>query len=115
MKRTWIMAVLIAFVGAGALTVAELAACGVGAVFVPYPYAVDDHQTANALQFVAAGAAVLIPEHEMTAARLASELDALLPDRAKLIHMAEQARVQAKPDAARDLACACVEFAAVQS
>lgn len=96
---------------AGALTVAELAACGVGAVLVPYPYATDDHQTENAAHFVAAGAAVLIPEPDLSATRLAAELALLCGDRARLRRMALQARNQAKPNAARDLADACLEIA----
>jgi UDP-N-acetylglucosamine--N-acetylmuramyl-(pentapeptide) pyrophosphoryl-undecaprenol N-acetylglucosamine transferase len=98
---------------AGALTMAELAACGVGAVLVPYPFAIDDHQTKNAAQFVAAGAATVIAESELTPARLAAELGTLCRDRARLLRMAEQARRQAKPRAATDLAEACLELAGV--
>lgn len=96
---------------AGALTVSELAACGVGAVLVPYPFAIDDHQTKNAARFVAAGAAVLLPESELSAARLAAELERLCRDRAVLLGMAERARSQARPKAAQDLAEACLELA----
>ena len=62
----------------GALTVAELAAAGVGAVLVPFPAAVDDHQTRNAAFLVDAGAATLLPQSELTAGRLAAELRAYL-------------------------------------
>ncbi len=96
---------------AGALTVTELAACGVGAILVPFPYAVDDHQTENARRFVAAGAAVLIPERELDAGRLGRELERLLSDRGLLLRMAEQARAQARPDAAEQLADACLRYA----
>lgn len=96
---------------AGALTVAELAACGVAALLVPYPYAIDDHQTKNAAQFVTAGAAVLIAESDLTPARLTAELRDLGRDRARLLRMAEHARLQAKPRAAQDLADACLELA----
>lgn len=96
---------------AGALTVAELAACGVGAILVPFPYAVDDHQTENARRFVAAGAAVLLPERDLDATRLGSELEGLLSDRACLLQMAEKARSQARPDAAEQLADACLRHA----
>ncbi len=96
---------------AGALTVAELAACGVGAILVPFPYAVDDHQTENARRFVAAGAAVLLPERELDASRLARELEQLLSDRTRLLRMAEAAREQARPDAAEQLAEACLRHA----
>ena len=59
---------------AGALTIAELTAAGVGAILVPYPYAVDDHQTANAAFLTQAGAAELFPQHEMTAEKLCEKL-----------------------------------------
>lgn len=94
---------------AGALTIAELAAAGVGAVLVPYPYAVDDHQTRNAEHLVAAEAAVLIPEPELTPQRLASLLQEL--DRARLLAMAGHARALARPEAARAVAEACLSVA----
>lgn len=96
---------------AGALTLAELAAVGVAAILVPYPYAVDDHQTKNAAHFVAVGAAVLIAEQDLSAARLAQELGTLLGQRARLLEMSERARNLARPAAARDLAAACIELA----
>jgi UDP-N-acetylglucosamine--N-acetylmuramyl-(pentapeptide) pyrophosphoryl-undecaprenol N-acetylglucosamine transferase len=96
---------------AGALTIAELAAAGVGAILVPYPYAVDDHQTKNAAQFVNAGAGVLIAETDLSAGSLASELETLFAQRARLARLSEQARRLARPDAARQLADACVELA----
>jgi UDP-N-acetylglucosamine--N-acetylmuramyl-(pentapeptide) pyrophosphoryl-undecaprenol N-acetylglucosamine transferase len=96
---------------AGALTLAELAAVGVAAILVPYPHAVDDHQTKNAAQFVAVGAAVLIAEKDLSAARLARELETLLSQRARLLEMSERARNLARPAAARDLAAACIELA----
>lgn len=97
---------------AGALTLAELTAAGLGAVLVPFPHAVDDHQTRNAEALVAAGAAELIPECDLNVERLAQRLDALLADRARLLAMAEAARTLAKPDAADVIARACVEVAA---
>jgi UDP-N-acetylglucosamine--N-acetylmuramyl-(pentapeptide) pyrophosphoryl-undecaprenol N-acetylglucosamine transferase len=97
---------------AGALTLAELTACGLGAVLVPFPHAVDDHQTRNAEALVAAGAAELIQERDLKTNDLAQRLTALLGDRTKLIAMAEAARTLAKPDAAADIARACVEVAA---
>jgi UDP-N-acetylglucosamine--N-acetylmuramyl-(pentapeptide) pyrophosphoryl-undecaprenol N-acetylglucosamine transferase len=93
---------------AGALTVAELAAAGVASVLVPYPHAVDDHQTANAQFLVNAGGAVLLPQNELTAeiiARLVSE------ERSQLMQMAMQARSQAKPDATAEVAHICAEIA----
>ena len=97
---------------AGALTLAELTAAGLGAVLVPFPHAVDDHQTRNAEALVAAGAAELIQERDLNVQQLAQRLDALLADRAHLLAMAEAARALAKPDAAVVIARACLEVAA---
>ena len=95
---------------AGALTVAELAAAGVAGVLVPYPHAVDDHQTANARFLVDTGGAVLMPQSELTAEGLARWL--VNTDRERLMHMAQQARAQAKPQAAEDVAQICEALAA---
>lgn len=94
---------------AGALTVSELAAVGVAAVLVPFPAAVDDHQTFNAQYLVREGAAVLIADRDLTAERLAAELKELCAGRGKLLAMAERARLVAKPRAAEELAAACLE------
>jgi len=96
----------------GALTVSELAAAGVGAVLVPFPAAVDDHQTHNAQYLVKEGAAVLIADRELTAERLCDELQRLCAGRGKLLAMAERARLLAKPEAAAELAKSCLEMAA---
>ena len=88
----------------GALTVSELAAVGVGAVLVPFPAAVDDHQTVNAQYLVREGAAVLIADRDLTAERLAAELQGLCAGRGKLLAMAERARLVARPRAAEELA-----------
>jgi UDP-N-acetylglucosamine--N-acetylmuramyl-(pentapeptide) pyrophosphoryl-undecaprenol N-acetylglucosamine transferase len=93
----------------GALTVSELAAVGVAAVLVPFPAAVDDHQTFNAQYLVREGAAVLIADRDLTAERLAAELKELCAGRGKLLAMAERARLVAKPRAAEDLAAVCLE------
>lgn len=93
---------------AGALTVSEIAAAGVAAIFVPFPAAVDDHQTLNARFLVERDAAVLIPERELTAERLAAEIVRLASDRNLLVTMAERARELARPDATRKLADACL-------
>jgi UDP-N-acetylglucosamine--N-acetylmuramyl-(pentapeptide) pyrophosphoryl-undecaprenol N-acetylglucosamine transferase len=97
---------------AGALTIAELTAAGLGSLLVPFPHAVDDHQTRNAQTLVDAGAAELIQEHDLDTAVLASRLRALLGDRMRLMTMASAARGLAKPDAAATIARACIEVAA---
>jgi UDP-N-acetylglucosamine--N-acetylmuramyl-(pentapeptide) pyrophosphoryl-undecaprenol N-acetylglucosamine transferase len=93
----------------GALTVSELAAVGVGAVLVPYPHAVDDHQTANARYLVAGGAARLLPQAELDAPRLAGLLQGLLAGRENLLEMARAARALGRPDATRQVADHCME------
>jgi UDP-N-acetylglucosamine--N-acetylmuramyl-(pentapeptide) pyrophosphoryl-undecaprenol N-acetylglucosamine transferase len=94
---------------AGALTISELAAVGVAAVLVPFPAAVDDHQTVNAQFLVREGAAVLIADRDLTPERLATELRSLCEGRGKLLAMAERARLVARPHAAEELAAACYE------
>ena len=96
---------------AGALTVSELAAAGVGAILVPFPAATDDHQTRNAAILVDDGAAVMIAERDLSSERLAAELVRLCSGRGRLLAMAERARSLAKPRATQDLADACVELA----
>ena len=96
---------------AGASTVAELAAAGVGAVLVPFPAAVDDHQTRNGEYLVRAGAAVLIPEARLSAAKLAETLRGLLADRARLLAMAQAARGAAWSQAERVIADVVLETA----
>ncbi|MEA3241835.1 MAG: glycosyltransferase, partial [Pseudomonadota bacterium] len=89
-------------------TVAELAAVGVASILVPYPYAVDDHQTANAHYLVEAGAAVLLPQSHMTPRHLAEQLK-LLQQPERLITMAKRAREKAMPEAAQRVADICVD------
>jgi UDP-N-acetylglucosamine--N-acetylmuramyl-(pentapeptide) pyrophosphoryl-undecaprenol N-acetylglucosamine transferase len=93
---------------AGALTVAELAAAGIASILVPFPFAVDDHQTSNARFLASAGGAVLLPQNEMT-----PEAVSLLRNysRGQLLQMAEKARALAKPDAADEVARVCEEIA----
>ncbi|CAM3552105.1 undecaprenyldiphospho-muramoylpentapeptide beta-N-acetylglucosaminyltransferase [Halomonas lysinitropha] len=93
---------------AGALTVAELAAAAKPALFVPFPHAVDDHQTANAQALVDEQAAQLMPQHEMNSATLAESLASLLdPD--TLATMAARARACAHLDAVERLVAGCME------
>lgn len=94
---------------AGALTVAELAAAGVASVLVPFPFAVDDHQTHNARFLSERGAAVLLPQSELNVEKLAQLLREL--DREKLLAMALQARAVAKAEAAEAVANVCKELA----
>jgi UDP-N-acetylglucosamine--N-acetylmuramyl-(pentapeptide) pyrophosphoryl-undecaprenol N-acetylglucosamine transferase len=96
---------------AGASTVAELAAAGCGALLVPYPHAVDDHQTRNAQFLVAAGAAVLMPESQLSAEKLAAVLGELLDRRGKLLEMAQAARASAWAGADVHIADAVQEVA----
>lgn len=89
---------------AGALTLAELCAVGVGSVLVPFPQAVDDHQTRNAEYLAERGAAVLLPQSEQLAAQLVGVLAELAGDAGKRLAMARAARALARPDAARQVA-----------
>jgi len=94
---------------AGALTVAELAAAGVGAILIPFPAAVDDHQTRNAEWLGRISAAQVVSETGLTAPELANRLATLLGNgRSRLLAMAEAARAQARPDAARRMAELCL-------
>jgi len=93
---------------AGALTIAELAAAGVPSILVPFPHAVDDHQTANARFLANAGAAILLPQAELTAERLA-EIRSL--SRWQLLQMAKQARSLGRPEATAEVARLCQEIA----
>ncbi|MDD5057987.1 MAG: UDP-N-acetylglucosamine--N-acetylmuramyl-(pentapeptide) pyrophosphoryl-undecaprenol N-acetylglucosamine transferase [Sideroxydans sp.] len=94
---------------AGALTIAELAAAGVASVLVPFPFAVDDHQTFNARFLSEHGAAVLLPQTELNAKKLAQLLREM--SREKLLAMAQAARALAKPDATGQVAKVCRELA----
>lgn len=96
---------------AGALTVAELAAAGVAAILVPFPYAVDDHQTANAHYLAKHDAALLVQQSELDSARLASILTDLCSDRVRLRRMSEAARELAKPYATAQVAAICASYA----
>ncbi|HET6718636.1 MAG TPA: undecaprenyldiphospho-muramoylpentapeptide beta-N-acetylglucosaminyltransferase [Rhodocyclaceae bacterium] len=93
----------------GALTVAELAAAGCASVLVPFPFAVDDHQTGNAKFLSDHGAAVLLPQDEMNPETLATLLRNF--KRETLLGMAEKARGLAKPEATADVARICQELA----
>jgi UDP-N-acetylglucosamine--N-acetylmuramyl-(pentapeptide) pyrophosphoryl-undecaprenol N-acetylglucosamine transferase len=95
---------------AGALTVSELSVAGLGAILVPFPHAVDDHQTANAEVLAGAGAAILLQESEWDEIVLSQVLDRLLSDRTALLRMAENARQAGPRDAAQRMADYCAEL-----
>lgn len=90
----------------GALTVAELAAAGVASVLIPFPFAVDDHQTLNARFLADAGAALLCPQSRLSIEGLKAQLQPLM-NREVLLRMAEKARALAKVDATHLVADAC--------
>ena len=94
---------------AGAVTVSELAAGGMASVLVPFPHAVDDHQTANARFLSERGAAILIQQRDLTPQKLADLIVSF--DRPKLLDMARKARALGKPDAAAVVARRCMELA----
>ncbi|HUT50363.1 MAG TPA: undecaprenyldiphospho-muramoylpentapeptide beta-N-acetylglucosaminyltransferase [Alphaproteobacteria bacterium] len=89
---------------AGASTIAELTTAGRPAVLVPYPYATDDHQTANAASIDAAGGGWLVPQPEFKPESLAARLAGLLDDPSLLADTAKKAKTLGHPDAAQRLA-----------
>jgi UDP-N-acetylglucosamine--N-acetylmuramyl-(pentapeptide) pyrophosphoryl-undecaprenol N-acetylglucosamine transferase len=97
---------------AGATTIAELTVCKKPAILVPFPYAADDHQTVNARSLVTSGAALLLPERELTGEKLAAELRGLAEDRERLRRMARQSGLLGRPQAAREIAEVCVSLCA---
>ncbi len=97
----------------GASTVAEITAAGKPAIFIPLPTAADDHQRHNAAILASANAARLLPQSELSPARLAHEIASLLRDRALLARMSEAARAFAHPDAAAEIASLAARAAGV--
>jgi UDP-N-acetylglucosamine--N-acetylmuramyl-(pentapeptide) pyrophosphoryl-undecaprenol N-acetylglucosamine transferase len=95
---------------AGATTVCELAAAGVASVLIPYPHAVDDHQTANARWLSDADAAVLLPQSRLDADTLYQTMRELLTDTEQLSKMACNARALARPDATERVGAICMEM-----
>ena len=95
---------------AGASTVTEIAAVGAAAIFVPFPFAVDDHQTTNARFLVEQGGGWLLPQADLTAQSLAARLQQLT--REQLLACAEKAHQQRKMNATREVVVACEELAA---
>ncbi len=98
---------------AGALTVSELAAAGVASVLVPFPFAVDDHQTRNGEYLVEGQAGILLQQDKLDANRLSAELNELIGEPGKLLAMAQAARKLAMPDATRRVADYCEQVGQV--
>ena len=98
----------------GASTVAEITAAGKPAIFVPLPTAADDHQRHNAETLANAGAALLLPQGELTADRLTQEIAGLVGDRARLAQMGTAARQFAHPHAAAEIAGLAARIAGVR-
>jgi UDP-N-acetylglucosamine--N-acetylmuramyl-(pentapeptide) pyrophosphoryl-undecaprenol N-acetylglucosamine transferase len=96
---------------AGAMTIAELACAGKPSILVPFPYAVDDHQTTNARYLESRGAALLVAERELTEARLADLLNTLAVDTAQRERMRAAARAAARPQATDTVVRHCEEVA----
>jgi UDP-N-acetylglucosamine--N-acetylmuramyl-(pentapeptide) pyrophosphoryl-undecaprenol N-acetylglucosamine transferase len=92
---------------AGAMSCAELTALGLPSILIPYPFAADDHQRANAEVLVRAGAAAMIPDRELTPKRLADAIMALVTDAARRTQMATNARALGRPEAAARVALEC--------
>ena len=93
---------------AGALTISELANAGMGAILIPYPYAVDDHQTANSKYLTSVGAAIVIQQEHLIPILKDTLLELLESGREKLIVMANAARSMSKPNATKDVAQICL-------
>ena len=110
MAEAWEWADLV-IARAGAMTVSEIAAVGIGAILVPYPHAVDDHQTTNAAFLAEAGAARVFTEETLSPSGLAKMLGELFADgRRQLLRMARAARALAQADATEAVALACLEI-----
>lgn len=92
---------------AGALTISELCAAGLGAILVPYPHAVDDHQTLNARWMEKAGAAWLLPQQDLNAETLAEMLKPLITKRKRIAILSEAAHKLGQPEATEKVAAEC--------
>lgn len=96
---------------AGALTVAELTSAGLGSLLIPFPFAIDDHQTVNGQLLVDQGAALMQAQDDLTAASLAEQISAVCGDSERRLQMAINARKLAKAGAAERVADVCLELA----
>ena len=95
---------------AGAMTLAEIAACGVPSILVPYPFAAYNHQVTNAQNLSERGGAVIILDADLTGERLATEIQRLVKDKATLVKMSSNARRFARPDAAERIARSLLDW-----
>lgn len=94
---------------AGALTISELAASGICSILIPFPFAVDDHQTKNALYLSEANAAVLLSQSDITAETLSEKIAFFIENPELRLEMAQNARSLAKPHAAKNVVTTCIE------
>lgn len=106
----WLRRAVLVVSRSGAMTLAELTACGRAAVLVPLPHAIYDHQMKNARVLEAAGAAVVIPQGELTGGRLASAITTLLSDPGRLRAMSERSRGLGRTDAAHVIVTECIKL-----
>lgn len=97
----------------GAMTVAEVAAVGVPALFIPFPFAIDDHQTANAKWLVDQGGARLVQQSQLTPEAMKAEIEFFLDSRQNLAAMAEKNRAAAITGATARISAICEELADV--
>ncbi|MBJ7537562.1 undecaprenyldiphospho-muramoylpentapeptide beta-N-acetylglucosaminyltransferase [Marinomonas transparens] len=95
---------------AGAMTISELAVAGLPSVLVPYPYAIDDHQTANARYLEKAEAAYLLPQGELSSDKIISLLSNLMEEEGALLKMGERAKTVARPNATQDVVAHCLRL-----
>jgi UDP-N-acetylglucosamine--N-acetylmuramyl-(pentapeptide) pyrophosphoryl-undecaprenol N-acetylglucosamine transferase len=95
---------------AGAMTISELAIAGLPSILVPYPHAIDDHQTANARYLEHVGAAFLLPQSQLTCEKIIALLCELIENEEKLLKMGEQAKLVAHPNATQDVVAHCLRL-----
>lgn len=101
----------IAICRAGAMTVSELAATGIGSILIPLPHAIDDHQFHNARYLESAGAAKIVRQDSLNAERLTAELENLWADKNRVTRMSQAALTLARPDSRRTIADICLQQA----
>jgi UDP-N-acetylglucosamine--N-acetylmuramyl-(pentapeptide) pyrophosphoryl-undecaprenol N-acetylglucosamine transferase len=95
---------------AGAMTVSELAVAGLPSILVPYPHAIDDHQTANARYLEQVGAAYLLPQTQLNCEKVISLLSGFIESEEALLKMGEQAKLMARPNATQDVVAHCLRL-----